>query len=279
MKTGIVALAALCMAAGASAQGSQACAIAPGSSPGDGLSLGIALAYVPPETQDQEKAPPDSVFVDAMPGVKNRVDPRYPQLAAKAGIEGQVWVKLWVDREGKPRDVTILKSDNEILNQPSIDAARGFEFTPATAGGKPVSVWITVPFKYKLMDKTTGAALDTRAVKVGLQGAMDAVSTILMAEKPGKSETSYTPDAYAIVGSHYMLLSDAIARRGTPKGLPDERGWKVGLVTTHMDDQAQMATLVVRTEGKKQGEFHYHTVVCTKDGEGKWRIRHWHTAG
>lgn len=279
MKTTVVALAVLWVATGASAQGSQACAIAPGSSPGDGLSLGIALAYVSPEIQDQEKAPPDSVFVDVMPSVKNRVNPHYPVLAAKAGIEGQVWVKIWVDKEGKAREVKILKTENEIFNQSAIEAARGFEFTPATAGGKPVSVWVSVPFKYKLMDKTTGAALDARASKIGLQSAMDAVSMILMAEKPGKSESCCTPDAYAIVGSHYMLLSDAIARRGTPKGLPDERGWKVGLVTTHMDDQAQMATLIVRTEGKKQGEFHYHTVVCTKDGEGKWRIRHWHTAG
>src|SRR5512147_600828 len=168
MKTIAIAIAALCLTAGAVAQGSPACTLAPGSSPGEEVNLGIAAAYVATESQDQEKAPPDSVFVDVMPGVKKRANPVYPELAAKAGIEGEVWVKLWVDREGKPRDITILKSDREILNQSSIDAARGFEFTPATVGGKPVSVWITIPFKYRLMEKMGGTKLDPKAAHAGL---------------------------------------------------------------------------------------------------------------
>jgi TonB family protein len=277
MKTIVVALIALCATAGAVAQGSPACAIAPGSSPGDELNLGLAVAVIPSDMQDQEKAPPDSVFVDVLPSVKKRLNPKYPQLAAKAGIEGEVWVKVWVDKAGNAREVKILKTDNEIFNEASLNAARGFEFTPATVGGKPVSVWITFPFKYKLMDKTTGTP--SRGVPVGLQSALDGVETILMDEKPEKCESCYAPDAHAVVGSRYVLLSDAIGRRGTAKGLPDERGWKIDLVTTHMDDAAQMATLIIRTVGKKKDEFHYHTVVCTRNSEGKWQIRHWHTAG
>jgi outer membrane biosynthesis protein TonB len=44
----------------------------------------------------------------------------------------------------------IIKSDNEIFNQPSLDAAMKFEFIPAAKNNKAVSMWVVVPFKFKL---------------------------------------------------------------------------------------------------------------------------------
>jgi protein TonB len=77
----------------------------------------------------------------------------YPEEALKNGLEGTVYVKIWVNTEGKVVDAAIQKSDAEIFNQPSLDAAKQFQFTPALKDGLPVSVWVTVPFKYKLADK------------------------------------------------------------------------------------------------------------------------------
>jgi TonB family protein len=64
--------------------------------------------------------------------------------------KGTVWVKLWVDEKGNVREATVLKSDAEILNQPSIDAAMKWKFEPAILKGQPVDVWVTIPFKFKL---------------------------------------------------------------------------------------------------------------------------------
>ncbi len=79
-----------------------------------------------------------------------RIEPVYPELARKAGLEGTVWVKLWVDKEGKVKDVVILKSASEIFNQPAIDAAKQWIFTPAMMKTGPVSVWISLSFNFKL---------------------------------------------------------------------------------------------------------------------------------
>ena len=71
----------------------------------------------------------------------------------RAALEGKVWVKIWVDKEGKPREVVVFKSDAEIFNEPAITAAKQFLFTPAYMNNGPVSVWVSVPFNFKLADR------------------------------------------------------------------------------------------------------------------------------
>ena len=105
------------------------------------------------EGTSQEAPPQDFVEVDQQPEVIKKVAPLYPELARKAGLEGAVWVKIWIDTAGKPKQVTILKSDADVFNQVTIDAAKQFEFKPARIKDRPVSVWVSLPFKYKLGDK------------------------------------------------------------------------------------------------------------------------------
>lgn len=94
--------------------------------------------------------PPDFIEVEKEPAVISKKDPVYPELALRAGIEGKVWVKVWVDTKGRARMVSVLKSDNEIFNHSAIEAAKQFVFTPAYLHGNPVSVWVSIPFKFKL---------------------------------------------------------------------------------------------------------------------------------
>ncbi len=100
--------------------------------------------------EEEELPPPDFVPFEKEPQVIKRVEPIYPELARKAGLEGTVWVKLWVDKEGKVKDVVILKSASEIFNQPTIEAAKQWLFTPAMMKTGPVSVWISLSFNFKL---------------------------------------------------------------------------------------------------------------------------------
>ncbi len=103
------------------------------------------------ENIDEDEAPPpDFVPFEKEPVVVKKIEPTYPELARKAGLEGTVWVKMWVDKEGKVKDVVILKSSSEIFNQPAIDAAKQWIFTPALMKTGPVSVWISMNFNFKL---------------------------------------------------------------------------------------------------------------------------------
>jgi len=72
------------------------------------------------------RLPRTFVPVEKEPVVVKKVEPKYPDLAMRAGLEGKVWVKIWVDKEGKAKQVVILKSDAEIFNEPAMEAAKQF---------------------------------------------------------------------------------------------------------------------------------------------------------
>jgi TonB family protein len=111
-------------------------------------------AQVQQDIRIEDDAPPaDFVPVEKEPVVIKKVEPKYPELAMRAGLEGKVWVKIWVDKEGKPRQVVVMKSDAEIFNEPAVEAAKQFLFTPAYMNNGPVAVWVSVPFKFKLADR------------------------------------------------------------------------------------------------------------------------------
>lgn len=107
-----------------------------------------------PDVVVDDGPPPIFVPFEKGPVVVKSVAPVYPPLALKAGLEGRVFVKIWVDKQGKPRQVEILKSDYEILNDAAVEAAKHFVFTPAYMNNGPVSVWVSLPFIFKLSKET-----------------------------------------------------------------------------------------------------------------------------
>lgn len=102
---------------------------------------------------EDDGPPADFVAVEKEPQIVKKVEPKYPELAMRAGLEGKVWVKIWVDKEGKVKQVVVMKSDAEIFNEPAVEAARQFVFTPAYMNNGPVSVWVSVPFKFRLAER------------------------------------------------------------------------------------------------------------------------------
>ncbi|MBI4429427.1 MAG: energy transducer TonB [Ignavibacteriales bacterium] len=106
---------------------------------------------VNPVEVDEE--PPPFRVVEKEPVIVKSVEPKYPEIALRAGLEGTVYIKMWVDKQGKVRKVIVLKSDAEIFNQNAIDAAMQWKYAPALMQQGPVSVWVAVPFKFRLLNK------------------------------------------------------------------------------------------------------------------------------
>lgn len=102
------------------------------------------------DIQIDEEEPPDFVPVEKQPVPVKQVQPDYPEIARRAGVEGTVWVKILVDKEGKAKKAVVMKSDAEIFNEPAIAAALQWVFTPAMMNNGPVAVWAAVPFRFKL---------------------------------------------------------------------------------------------------------------------------------
>ncbi len=106
-------------------------------------------------SQQTETPPPDTLTLDVQPSLKSRANPEYPEEAVRTGVEGTVWVKIWVSAQGEAKQVVVQKSTNELFDKSAIDAARKFTFTPAYIKDKSVDCWVTVPFKFKLAPKTS----------------------------------------------------------------------------------------------------------------------------
>ena len=99
-----------------------------------------------------ETPPKDFVPFEKPPQPIVRVSPVYPEAALRTGLEGRVWVKIWVDIRGKARDAKIIKSDLDIFNDACLEAARQFIFTPAVMNDGPVACWVAIPFNFSLRE-------------------------------------------------------------------------------------------------------------------------------
>lgn len=76
----------------------------------------------------------------------------YPILAKEAGIHGTVHLKFVVGKNGKIRNIEILKGVNKLLNDEAIRVVKSMpDWNPGTQHGKPVSVYYTLPIKFTLM--------------------------------------------------------------------------------------------------------------------------------
>jgi periplasmic protein TonB len=103
---------------------------------------------------DAEPGMDEFVPVEKPPQIVKRVVPVYPEMAMRAGMEGTVYVKILVDKDGKPKKAVVIKSTTEIFNDAATEAAMQFLFTPAVMNNGPVKVWVAVPFKFKLKEAT-----------------------------------------------------------------------------------------------------------------------------
>jgi TonB family protein len=65
------------------------------------------------------------------------------------GLEGQVVVRVEIDREGVPRQTTILRSTNSLLDAPVIAAINKSSFSPRRTSAGAVNSWMTIPFTFR----------------------------------------------------------------------------------------------------------------------------------
>ncbi len=93
----------------------------------------------------------DFVAVENPPQIISAQQPDYPEIARRAGLEGSVWVKILVGKDGKPiRAVSLNGASNELFEEEAIKAAMKYKFTPATMSMGPVKVWVSIKFKFQL---------------------------------------------------------------------------------------------------------------------------------
>lgn len=96
---------------------------------------------------------PNVIFIpyDDPPKPLTRIRPKYPEIAQEAGIEGTVYIQVFVDYKGRVRETHVLKGiPNTGLNEAAMDAIRKTRFSPAKQRERPVGVWISIPVNFRL---------------------------------------------------------------------------------------------------------------------------------
>jgi len=87
---------------------------------------------------------------DEFPVVQHMSAPVYPEDARQKRIEGTVRLRGLVNRAGEVVDVVVIDSVYPSLDQAAVEALRNARLTPAKKNGKPVEVWVAIPFKFSL---------------------------------------------------------------------------------------------------------------------------------
>jgi len=104
------------------------------------------------QINDDDPGMNEFIPVEKPPQIVKRVLPEYPPIAIRAGIEGVVWVKILVGKDGIPQKAVVVKFTSEIFNDAAMAAAMKFTFTPAYMNQGPVKVWVAIPFRFTLKE-------------------------------------------------------------------------------------------------------------------------------
>jgi protein TonB len=85
------------------------------------------------------------------PVVLYSVEPEFSEEARRAKFSGSVLVYLWVEADGKPSHVRVVRGIGMGLDQKAVDAVRQYRFKPAMKDGKPVPVDLYVDVNFQIL--------------------------------------------------------------------------------------------------------------------------------
>ncbi len=79
----------------------------------------------------------------------------YPPKAKKAGVEGRIFIRAYIDENGNVAKTEILKGIDDECDEVAAQAVKSTKFIPGKQRGKAVKVQVSVPILFKLSDKTS----------------------------------------------------------------------------------------------------------------------------
>jgi protein TonB len=75
---------------------------------------------------------------------------KYPQVAQRSGLEGDVVLRVLVGKTGSIDSIVIEKSSYDLFKDAAIDAMKKAKYTPAVQNGTPIRVWTDAVIHFKL---------------------------------------------------------------------------------------------------------------------------------
>jgi TonB family protein len=97
----------------------------------------------------QSDKPTDLTSVQELPVPIDTPEPVFPDLARTQGVEGKVWVRVLITKEGKVAEAVVVEG-NWVLHEAAIAAVKKWTFKPALQQHRPVPVWVEIPLEFSL---------------------------------------------------------------------------------------------------------------------------------
>lgn len=94
-------------------------------------------------------SPDEYVAYEKEPELVSMQNPKYPELAREAGVEGTVLIRVLVGEDGFVKDQIIIQSV-PMLDDAAANSAATAVFKPALQKDKPVAVWMVIPIEFRL---------------------------------------------------------------------------------------------------------------------------------
>lgn len=99
-------------------------------------------------------APPEDGPVYVIGGIEppealDAPPPRYPELARQVGRDGLVVLQAVIDRQGRVREVQVLRGAPFGMTEAAVEAVRSWRFRPATRDGEPVAVFYQLTVRFR----------------------------------------------------------------------------------------------------------------------------------
>jgi TonB family protein len=190
-----------------------------------GVYAGFALKSGSPSDQPyvSDGTPREQFVIDEDAELIERREPKYPESALKEKAEGTILLWVGVDEKGEVGSAMFKEgSKREDLLEASREAVQYFKFKPAKVKGKPVGVMVTVPFNFKLADKTTKFPLKQEKGTLTPGDISDAL---------GFLGVKIEKFSYSVPFRHKMISTvdeyvDGKLRRTTPSGMLETTGGK-----------------------------------------------------
>jgi len=107
------------------------------------------------EVTQIEEEPAYFVAVEEMPepigGLKSIQEKIiYPEIAIRAGVQGKVFIRAFVDENGSVIKAEVVKGIGAGCDEAAINAVLQTKFSPGKQRGRPIKVQITIPIIFKL---------------------------------------------------------------------------------------------------------------------------------
>jgi protein TonB len=120
------------------------------------VALNAAAAEAPPAPAQPTYYPTREL--DVQPGIKTRVQPEYPKVAAQRGISGKVVMRLYISEKGLVDRVEIVRAQPPGVFERSAERAfRDARFSPGMKHKHPVKTRMTIEVSFDSPPPASGA--------------------------------------------------------------------------------------------------------------------------